>query len=119
SEARFSKIHAFRFSARPGTPAASMPDQVDAVRKDERLHRLMALGDKLAAEYARRFIGRTLSVVAEMGEQGRWTGTSDNYLRVGFDGPDWIGGKLVAVRAEEARGPVIYGRLVSGGSPIA
>lgn len=113
-EVGFSKVHAFRFSPRPGTPAAAMGNQVTSEVKDGRLHRLVAVGEKLAAAYAERFVGSELEVVAEAFEDGEWTGTSDNYLRVRFDGPAEIdaGSRLVRVQALETRGNVIYGRLV-------
>lgn len=52
---RFSKIHAFPYSRREGTPAASRADQVPDAVKAERTARLLALSDELrAADFDRR-----------------------------------------------------------------
>ncbi|MCL5292211.1 MAG: tRNA (N(6)-L-threonylcarbamoyladenosine(37)-C(2))-methylthiotransferase MtaB [Actinobacteria bacterium] len=107
----FSKVHAFRFSPRPGTPAAEMPGQLAAHVKEERLHRLMSLEQRLASGYASSFVGKELEVIAENQEPGAWVGMSDNYLRVRFNGPDGLAGKLVEVEAVESRGNTLYGRL--------
>lgn len=42
----FSRIHVFPYSTRPGTPAATMPDQVPEPIKKERVHRLEQVGKK-------------------------------------------------------------------------
>lgn len=43
----FSKIHVFPYSIREGTPAATMPDQIDKKIKDERSKRLIVLSDTM------------------------------------------------------------------------
>lgn len=111
----FSKVHAFRFSPRPGTPAAEMDGQVEPGVKEERLRELVSLADWIATEYASRFVGKELDVVVEERESGTWAGTSDNYLRVKFDGPAGIAGKRLKVRAIESSGSTIYGKLMGEG----
>src|SRR5690606_22802475 len=61
----FSKIHIFPFSARRGTPAADMPNQVPGDVKNDRRRRLEALEQELRAAYFRRLEGRRLRVLAE------------------------------------------------------
>jgi threonylcarbamoyladenosine tRNA methylthiotransferase MtaB len=82
----FSRLHIFRFSPRPGTPAAEMQDRVPAQVSQARARRLATLGTALAEAYHRRYVGRTASVLFETrtthaGVTG-WTGLTDNYLRV-------------------------------------
>ncbi|HAF61854.1 MAG TPA: tRNA (N(6)-L-threonylcarbamoyladenosine(37)-C(2))-methylthiotransferase MtaB [Anaerolineaceae bacterium] len=84
---QFSGGHVFRFSPRPGTPAASYPDQVDGLQKRERNRKMRAVLRDSAALYRERFIDHTVSVVWERGklrEDGTWlmSGLSKNYLRV-------------------------------------
>ena len=83
--------------------------------KEERLRELVSLADWIATEYASRFVGKELDVVVEERESGTWAGTSDNYLRVKFDGPAGIAGKRLKVRAIESSGSTIYGKLMGEG----
>ena len=64
-KAAFSKIHAFRFSARPDTPAASMPDQIAPEVIRERSERLRILADRLRHDDAARRIGTVEPVLIE------------------------------------------------------
>jgi len=64
-EVGFSKIHIFPFSARPGTAAATMPDQVPPPVKAERCRRLAELEVELRDRYFRELVGRRLQVLVE------------------------------------------------------
>ena len=64
-EARFSKIHAFPFSPRKGTPAASDPDQVPKAVIAERMQRLARLERELRGDYYQSLVGRDLQVLVE------------------------------------------------------
>lgn len=64
-EAGFSKIHAFPFSPRRGTPAAEMPDQVRKEIRSERVARLSELETELRRDYFGRLVGRQLQVLVE------------------------------------------------------
>ena len=87
----FSRLHVFRFSPREGTPAATMPDRVPGSIVKERGRRMLALGDRLEQGFNGRFIGTTLPVLWESGEPAgnglRWSGLTDNYIRVTTDTP--------------------------------
>ena len=61
----FARMHVFRYSARPGTPAAVMPDQVPPEVKEERSRRMRALAQELTRTDARRRIGTTELAVTE------------------------------------------------------
>lgn len=66
----FSKIHAFPYSRREGTPAAARADQVADAVKTERTARLLALSDELrAADFDRR-AGTTELVLVEADVRG-------------------------------------------------
>lgn len=60
---RFSSAFTFQYSPRPGTPAASMPDQVPAEVVSERYDRLLALQQRISEEENARQIGRTVEVM--------------------------------------------------------
>ena len=79
----FARIHVFPFSPRPGTPAARMRPQLPARVIRERTDRLLALAAASAADFRARFSGRTMDVLWEKRTRdGRWSGTTGNYLRV-------------------------------------
>jgi len=64
-EAGFSKIHAFPFSPRRGTPAADMPDQINKSLRSERVKRLIELETDLRTDYYRQLIGSKLELLVE------------------------------------------------------
>lgn len=83
----FAGVHAFTFSARPGTAAARMGRTVSKPAKRERRKIVLEAVVESAWEYRRRFVGQTLPVLWEAAvgasEDGiLWTGLADNGLRV-------------------------------------
>ena len=77
-QARFSKIHAFRYSMREGTPAAARCDQIDPSTKEQRLKRLLALARDLRKEDGLRRIGTSEAVLIE----APGIGMSESYFKV-------------------------------------
>ncbi|MEL6104704.1 MAG: tRNA (N(6)-L-threonylcarbamoyladenosine(37)-C(2))-methylthiotransferase MtaB [Planctomycetota bacterium] len=63
--AGFSKIHAFPFSARRGTPAADMPDQLAGDVKADRVRQLTELEGELREDYFRSLVGEKVEVLVE------------------------------------------------------
>ncbi|MHA6511585.1 tRNA (N6-isopentenyl adenosine(37)-C2)-methylthiotransferase MiaB [Tessaracoccus sp. Z1128] len=66
--ARFSAAFTFQYSIRPGTPAATMPDQVPKAVTQERYERLVELVNETSWEENRRFAGREVEVMFATGE---------------------------------------------------
>jgi threonylcarbamoyladenosine tRNA methylthiotransferase MtaB len=88
-EVGFSKIHVFPFSARRGTPAAEMPDQIAPEVKAERARRLGELECQLRDRYFASLLGRQLRVLAESpleSRPGHMVGTACRYAPVVFRG---------------------------------
>lgn len=110
-EIAFSEQHVFRYSARPGTAAARLKDDVPPPVKKRRSEEARALDAELRETYRGRFVGRTMDVLWEEPVQSRpivplvdvanlrpvdgepspaclepaepvWSGLTDNYLRV-------------------------------------
>ena len=67
-QARFAGAFTFRYSIRPGTPAAAMDDQVPAGVVQERYERLTALVEETSLAGNRRFTGRAVEVLVADGE---------------------------------------------------
>lgn len=114
---KFSELHVFPFSKRTGTPAARMEDQVDEEIKNERVHRLIALNDQLAKEYASRFEGDVLEVIPEerfkeSENDNLYVGYTTNYLKVIFEASEEMIGKLVKVKITKAGYPYNEGQFV-------
>ena len=81
--AAFSKIHAFRFSARPDTPAAGMPDQIAPEVIRERSERLRVLADRLRRADAACRIGTVEPVLIEqIDAAGNACGTTASHHEV-------------------------------------
>jgi threonylcarbamoyladenosine tRNA methylthiotransferase MtaB len=85
----FSRIHVFPYSPRRGTPAAALPDQVPEAVRERRCAELRALGAELAAEYHRRWLGRTVAVLWEEPVERRQPAAGSQQWTVG-DGPSGI-----------------------------
>ena len=82
-------FHVFPYSARRGTVAASMGDQVGAQVKKDRARKMRELGATKKREFCRRFCGRTLPVLVEEKVDkttGFHRGFSRNYLPVAISG---------------------------------
>jgi threonylcarbamoyladenosine tRNA methylthiotransferase MtaB len=109
-EVGFSKLHVFRFSPRPGTQAAEMPDQVPGKVKRRRSAELAEIGRRLRERYLASLTGRTLQVLVERPSVERpemLGGTSARYAPVELPGSDTCVGQLVRVTA----GQVVDGRV--------
>ena len=79
-EMRFSKMHVFRYSRRPGTPAATMDGQVDPHVMAERGERARALADEMRLAEARRLVGSRDLVVVQYPGRGVSGGLFDVLL---------------------------------------
>ncbi len=72
---RFASAFTFQYSIRPGTPAATMENQVPKEVVQERFERLTALQDRISFEENHAQIGRTVEVLVSAGE-GRKDGAT-------------------------------------------
>lgn len=93
----FMKLHVFPFSRREGTPAAAMTAQVPETVKEDRVHRLIAVGETLAAVYRERMLGSVQPVLLEERlEDGLLIGYTPQYIPVACAGGE--AGQIVYVR---------------------
>ncbi|MEO9323411.1 tRNA (N6-isopentenyl adenosine(37)-C2)-methylthiotransferase MiaB [Nocardioides sp. C4-1] len=83
-EARFAGAFTFQYSKRPGTPAATMDDQVPADVLRDRYDRLAALVNEVAWAENKRLVGRTVELMVAEGEGRKDTATR----RLSGRGPD-------------------------------
>lgn len=83
-EVGFAEIHAFPYSARKGTRAASMPSQVDPAAKKERERRMLSLSKELRSRFEAANFGKKKEVLLESYDpkSRTWTGHTSDYLLV-------------------------------------
>lgn len=113
-EAALAGIHVFPYSPRRGTPAAAMPDQVEARVKKDREKRLLQVGRHLARQYARQFLNCTMEVLVERplsGQDGFYEGHTTNYLTVAFPAETDLTGQEVLVKLQSLKGSLVMGSL--------
>jgi len=79
----FARMHVFPFSARPGTFACQMPDQVDERTKKVRSQKMLGLAERSARCFREGFLGSHAIVLWESNRNwnGIWTGLTGNYIR--------------------------------------
>jgi threonylcarbamoyladenosine tRNA methylthiotransferase MtaB len=102
-EAGFSRIHVFRYSRRPGTPAADMPGQIPSSVKAVRSRALIAKGEKSANLFLNKNIGsrrRTLFYGAEEGAAYR--GITDNDIEVRVKSAEDLSNKFEYIELDES-----------------
>ncbi|MBQ6233624.1 MAG: tRNA (N(6)-L-threonylcarbamoyladenosine(37)-C(2))-methylthiotransferase MtaB [Clostridia bacterium] len=108
---RFARIHVFPYSARKGTPAAAMPDQLPRAVREERARTLIHVGRETAAAWAETQLGRVRPVLVEDQEDGFYRGYTPEYAPVLMTGVQ--PGTLVDVRLDEWTGTAFRGTCVS------
>ncbi len=101
------QLHVFPFSARPGTPAARMP-QLEAGLKKERAARLRTAGEQLQGAWLEGQIGATKPVLVETGTMGR----TEQHARVAL-ATDAVVGKIVDVALTGRSGASLSGHLAA------
>lgn len=105
----------FIFSARPGTPAADMQDDVSAETKKQRLERLQNLITSQTVAFSEKMLGTTQRILVE-GESKKnslqMTGRTENNRVVNFAGHSRLAGQFVDVLITEALPYSLRGRMV-------
>lgn len=114
--ARFDNSFIFKYSPRPGTPSALLPDDISPEEKDRRNKVLLADQDELGLGNNAQWIGRTVEVLAEgpsLRNEKRWSGrTGQNKIAV-FDPPKGISpGDLVSLVISRANPQTLFGEAV-------
>jgi tRNA-2-methylthio-N6-dimethylallyladenosine synthase len=115
-EVKYAQAFSFKYSPRPGTPAATMDGQVAKEVMDDRLQRLQAALNRDQLAFNRATEGRTCQVLVERKGKlpGQWLGKSPWLQSVWFareDGGDCAIGDLVDVTLGEAGPNSMAGRL--------
>ncbi|MEO0617467.1 MAG: tRNA (N6-isopentenyl adenosine(37)-C2)-methylthiotransferase MiaB [Pseudomonadota bacterium] len=116
ADIRFDQSFSFIYSARPGTPAAALPDEVPMEVKKERLKLLQQRIIQQAAAISRGMVGRVERVLVEKPSRkdpNQLSGRTENMRWVNFDGPASLIGDFADVVITEALPNSLRGRLVT------
>ncbi|MGA7544884.1 MAG: tRNA (N6-isopentenyl adenosine(37)-C2)-methylthiotransferase MiaB [Methyloceanibacter sp.] len=112
----FAQAFTFKYSARPGTPAADLPGQVAGAVADGRLQRLQSLIEGGARAFDARTVGRTLPVLFEREGRrpGQIAGRSPYQQPVHVEAPERLIGQIVEVDIVAAGPKSLTGVIKSG-----
>jgi len=104
-EIGFDSSFSFVFSARPGTPAASLPDDTPHAEKLERLQRLQAQLESQARAISQKRVGTLQRILVEGGSRkdpGELMGRTECNRIVNFKGPERLIGQMIDVTITQA-----------------
>lgn len=109
----YAQCFSFKYSPRPGTPAATMDDQIAPQVMDERLQRLQTALNRDQLAFNRATLGKTCAVLVERRGKlpGQWLGKSPWLQSVHFEGEVAVG-DLVQVELTEAGPNSMHARLL-------
>jgi tRNA-2-methylthio-N6-dimethylallyladenosine synthase len=110
---RFGAAYSFKYSPRPGTPAAERPELPQDV-VDDRLQRLQALIEAETQAAMAAMVGQTTSVLFERKGRmaGQWTGKSDHLFAVHVDDSGDLLGQLRPVRVTGVTSHSLAGTVI-------
>jgi tRNA-2-methylthio-N6-dimethylallyladenosine synthase len=115
AEVGFDQSFSFIYSARPGTPAASLADETPLEVKKERLRILQARINQQAMEISRGMVGTTQRILVEKPSKKdarQLAGRTENMRWVNFDADPSLIGQFVDVVITEALPNSLRGRLI-------
>jgi tRNA-2-methylthio-N6-dimethylallyladenosine synthase len=117
AEIGFDGSFSFIYSARPGTPAASLPDTLPAQRKLERLQALQAATDAESARISAAMVGSTQRVLVTghaRRDDADLAGRTDNNRVVNFSGPPGLIGHYADIVISGTLSHTLRGRWRGG-----
>ncbi|HZD26335.1 MAG TPA: tRNA (N6-isopentenyl adenosine(37)-C2)-methylthiotransferase MiaB [Alphaproteobacteria bacterium] len=111
----YAQAYSFKYSARPGTPAAELPDQVPETVKAERLDALQDLLNHQQIEFNRSMEGRVLPVLLEREGRrpGQLVGRSPYMQAVHVEAPADLLGRIADVRITAGLANSVAGELAA------
>jgi len=112
----FDQSFSFIYSARPGTPAAGLPDNVPVDAKKARLQRLQAQLNEQARAISEAMVGRVERVLVEgpsRKDPAELAGRTENNRVVNFAGPQDLVGQFVDLQITQAMANSLRGRIAA------
>ena len=115
-ELQYDRSFSFIYSPRPGTPAASLPDDVPMAVKKRRLHELQALLNRQTQAFSEAMVGTIQRVLVERPSRktaAEMAGRTENNRVVNFPGSPELIGQFVDVRITDAFTNSLRGEIVA------
>ncbi|MBI1202140.1 MAG: tRNA (N6-isopentenyl adenosine(37)-C2)-methylthiotransferase MiaB [Rhodopseudomonas sp.] len=114
-EVNFAMAYTFMYSTRPGTPAATLEDQVPDAEKSERLQRLQAVITRQWQAFNRSFVGQTMELLLEKPGKlsGQLVGRSPYLQSVHVMADPSLIGSIVNVRITDVGSNTLFGVMES------
>ena len=107
---RYDSAFVFKYSPRPGTEAASWPDDVPQPVKERRNQCVLELQARISREKLEAWVGGEVEVlIEERNRRGQLTGKSRGNTTVVLEGPDALIGEMVPVRVTRVTGTTMIG----------
>lgn len=113
SRVRFDMLYSFIYSPRKGTPAARMEEQISKPVQQERFDRLLALQSEIGLKKNQAMVGSVLRVLCDgvsKNDPALYSGRTDGYKIVFFQGEPSDTGSFVNVQIERADAFALYGK---------
>ena len=112
-EMRFSDVHVFPYSSRPGTSAVYMSGHVPEDDKRARMGEMLALSADSRLRFRQSQLGSLRSVLWEKvsGGAGTWTGLTDNYLRVRAASDASLSNRITGARLQALDGEWVVAQV--------
>ncbi|WP_054691895.1 tRNA (N(6)-L-threonylcarbamoyladenosine(37)-C(2))-methylthiotransferase MtaB [Syntrophomonas palmitatica] len=105
-------LHVFKYSPRPGTPAADFAHQVKPEIKQARSETLLELARTKHDEFIIRFMGEEFEVLVEREVNGFFYGFTENYIETAFCASQNLCGGFARIKLTGINGPVATAELV-------
>jgi len=115
-ELKYDRSFSFIYSQRPGTPASSLPDDVELSMKKRRLQALQAMLNEQTAEISQGMVGTVQKVLVESlsrNSANEVSGRTENNRVVNFEGAPELIGQFVEVEVLEAYTNSLKGKLLA------
>lgn len=112
---RFDSAYIFKYSPRPGTPAASKDNDVPAEEKTRRFLYLERIQKDLQRQASENYIGKIVSVLVEnksARHDNQMTGHTTCHRVVNFKGGEDLLGQILRVKIKEAKSNSLYGEII-------
>ena len=115
-EINFVQAYSFKYSPRPGTPAAGSDEQIEEAVKDERLARLQALLGEQQSAFNKSCVDSVMPVLLDRPGRhlGQMVGRSPYMQPVHVTAPDDLFGKSIDLKIDDASGNSLTASLVKG-----
>ncbi len=110
---KFAAAYSFKYSARPGTPAANMQNLVREDVKDARLQKLQSLLSEQAIDFNQSFIGKSVEVLfdGEQRKEGQLYGRTPYNTAIRVTAPERLSGHIAEVIVESAGQMALHGSI--------